>query len=331
MNGRILVGGGTGFIGREVVKVFEKLDYEVVVIGRKKKDLKNKLPWNRFINFDTLQDEEPLRSNTQTWYDIEEFGLPSGTVAVVNAAGQNLMDPLKRWSPGFKQDIYNSRVNTNYLLAKAVTKSKVKPKAFVHMSGVGYYPQGPEIHDEKSKGGQHDFLARLVTDWEKAAGLPPDVPTRVVSLRSGVVLGRRGGLVEQTILPFTLGLGGRMGSGNQVMPWIHVKDVARLITYSVINNNCSGVYNAVSPHPTTNREFVKAYSRQLGRPAILPVPAFIFEAVFGTERANVITQSQTVLPRRTLESGFSYTYPTIEEAAKEFAHFIYDDTDPGEK
>lgn len=107
--------------------------------------------------------------------------------------------------------------------------------------------------------------------------------------------------------------------------------MARLITYSVINNNCSGVYNAVSPHLTTNKEFVKAYSRQLGRPAIFPVPAFIFEAVFGTERANVITQSQTVLPRRTLESGFSYTYPTIEEAAEEFAHFIYDDTDPGEK
>ena len=164
----------------------------------------------------------------------------------------------------------------------------------------------------------------------------------MVSLRSGVVLGRQGGLVEQTIIPFSLGLGGRMGSGNQVMPWIHVKDLASLVVYCVINKNCSGVYNAVSPHPTTNTDFVKAYARELNRPAIIPVPEFVFKAVFGSERANIITQSQvknspvqffseifpvqTVLPRRTLESGFSYTYPTIVEAAEEFAHFMYEDT-----
>ena len=211
MNGRILVGGGTGFIGREIVKAFERLHYEVVVISRKKKDIsssgkRKKLHQNFFINFDTFQDKQQPISNTQTWYDIEvrfqndrkeniyffqqEFGLPSGTVAVVNTAGQNLLDPLRRWSPGFRQDVYNSRINTNYLLAKAIAKSKEKPKAFIHMSGVGYYPTGrteslihrnkktyPEklghdVHDESSEGGKHDFLARLVTDWEKAALLP---------------------------------------------------------------------------------------------------------------------------------------------------------------
>ena len=107
-----------------------------------------------------------------------------------------------------------------------------------------------------------------------------------------MVLGRQGGLVEQTIIPFSLGLGGRMGSGNQVMPWIHVKDLASLVVYCVINKNCSGVYNAVSPHPTTNTDFVKAYARELNRPAIIPVPEFVFKAVFGSERANIITQSQ---------------------------------------
>jgi len=331
MNGRILVGGGTGFIGREIVKAFERLDYEVVVISRKKKDIsssgkRKKLHQNFFINFDTFQDKQQPRSNTQTWYDIEEFGLPSGTVAVVNTAGQNLLDPLRRWSPGFRQDVYNSRINTNYLLAKAIAKSKEKPKAFIHMSGVGYYPTGHDVHDESSEGGKHDFLARLVTDWEKAALLPQGDSTRVVSLRSGVVLGRQGGLVEQTIIPFSLGLGGRMGSGNQVMPWIHVKDLASLVVHCVSNKNCSGVYNAVSPHPTTNTDFVKAYARELNRPAIIPVPEFVFKSVFGSERANIITQSQTVLPRRTLESGFSYTYPTIVEAAEEFAHFMYEDT-----
>lgn len=330
MNGRILVGGGTGFVGKEVVKAFERLDYEVVVISRKKKDTtsegkRKKLNKNLFMNFETFQDKDPPRINTKTWYDIEKFGLPSGTVGVVNTAGQNLLDPLRRWTPEFRQDVYNSRINTNYLLAKAIEKSREKPKAFVHMSGVGYYPTGHDVHDERSEGGKHDFLARLVTDWEKAALLPAGVPTRVVSLRSGVVLGRQGGLVEQTIIPFSLGLGGRMGSGDQVMPWIHVKDLASLVVHCA-RNECSGVYNAVSPHPTTNKEFVKAYARQLNRPAIIPVPEFVFKAVFGSERANIITQSQTVLPKRTSESGFSYTYPNIQEAAEEFAHFMYEDT-----
>jgi len=330
MKGRILVGGGTGFVGREVVKLFERLDYEVVVISRKIKETPSK--GQDFLNNLFFKDEQAVRSNTKTWADIEEYGLPPGTVGVVNTAGQNVLDPLRRWTPGFRQDVYNSRVNTNYLLAKAIAKSRDKPRAFVHMSGVGFYPPGPDVHDESSEGGKHDFLARLVTDWEKAAELPPDIPSRVVALRSGVVLGRTGGLVQQTILPFSLGLGGPMGSvsGHQVMPWIHVKDLARLVAHCVFTP-CSGVYNAVAPQTTTNKEFVSAYARELSRPAVIPLPGFVFRAVFGTERANMITESQTVQPRRTLESGFTFSYPNIREAAEEFAHFMYDDPDTLEK
>eukprot|EP00092_Neocalanus_flemingeri_P055934 GFUD01066239.1.p1 GENE.GFUD01066239.1~~GFUD01066239.1.p1 ORF type:complete len:189 (+),score=58.67 GFUD01066239.1:55-621(+) len=171
MNGRIVVGGGTGFIGKEVVSLFERLDYEVLVISRKKK-AKASENWQVKLEILTDRDEEPLNQNTRSWIDIEEDGLPSGTVAVVNTAGQNVLDPLRRWSPGFKQNVYNSRVNTNHLLAKAIARSKVKPKAFVHMSGVGFYPPGLSVQDENSDGGKHDFLAKLVTDWERAAQLP---------------------------------------------------------------------------------------------------------------------------------------------------------------
>jgi len=312
------VGGGTGFIGQEVVALFERLGYEVMLIGRKKKTVELKSMNSLFHLF---KDVDPPRQNLKTWIDIEEDGLPSGTVAVVNSAGQNVLDPLRRWSPGFRQNVYNSRVNTNNLLAKAIIKSKVKPKAFVHMSGVGFYPPGPGVQDESSEGGQHDFLARLVTDWERAAQLPPEIPTRVVSLRSGVVLGRNGGLVQQTIHPFFLGLGGRMGSGSQIMPWIHVKDLSSLIAHCVFSES-SGVYNAVAPQTITNQQFVAAYARELGRPAILPLPEFILKSVFGSERASIITQSQNVQPKRTLESGFQFCYPTIQEAAAEFAHFM---------
>jgi len=319
MSGRIVVGGGTGFIGKEVVRVFEKLDYEVVVVGRKKKQ-------HSIKNVDLLRETEPLPLKLKSWIDIEDDGLPTGTVAVINAAGQNVLDPLRRWSPGFRQNVYSSRVNTNYLLAKAISKAKMKPKSFVHMSGVGYYPPGPGPQDEFSEGGKHDFLARLVTDWEMAAQLPPEISTRVVSLRSGVVLGRNGGLVKQTILPFFLGLGGRMGSGSQLMPWIHVKDLANLVAHCALND-CTGVYNAVAPQTVTNKHFVKAYAKVLGRPAIIPLPEFALKLVFGSERASMITQSQNIHPKRTVESGFTYNYPTIEEAAEEFAHLSYVDLD----
>jgi len=288
MKGRILVGGGTGFIGREVEALFEKLGYEVMIVGREKKaDISGRI-------FELLRDKDPPRQGLKTWADIEEDGLPSGTVAVVNTAGQNVLDPLRRWTPGFRKDVYSSRINTNHLLAQAIIKSKVKPKAFVHMSGVGFYPPGPGVQDEGSEGGNHDFLARLVTDWEKAAQLPPEIPTRVVSLRSGVVLGRHGGLVQQTIYPFALGLGGRMGSGSQIMPWIHVKDLSSLIAHCVFSES-SGVYNAVAPQTITNQQFVKAYAREMGRPAIIPLPEFILKAIFGSERASIITQSQVII------------------------------------
>jgi len=332
MNGRILVGGGTGFVGKEVVSLFERLDYEVLVISRKKKSflLNRKEISSSNIRMDLFKDAEPQKLNTRSWIDIEEDGLPSGTVAVINSAGQNVLDPLRRWSPGFKQNVYNSRVNTNYLLAKTIAKSKVKPKAFVHMSGVGFYPPGNSEQDENSEGGKHDFLARLVTDWEKAAQLPPEISTRVVSLRSGVVLGRNGGLVQQTMLPFFFGLGGSMGAGSQLMPWIHVKDLASLIAHCV-HSDCSGVYNAVAPHTITNKQFVKAYAKELRRPAIIPLPEFVLKAVFGAERASIITQSQNVQPKRTLDSGFNFSYPTIEEAAEEFGHLMYVDPDALEK
>jgi len=329
MSGRtILVGGGTGFIGREVVKLFEKLDYNIMIISRKKKGTSGGLA-KHVLSMETWNDETYNKNHdTMSWIDIEEDGLPLGTVAVVNTAGQNVLDPLRRWSPGFRQNVYNSRVNTNHLLAKAIARSKVKPKAFVHMSGVGFYPPGPEIQDESSEGGHHDFLARLVTDWERAAQLPPEIPTRVVSLRSGVVLGRNGGLVQQTIFPFYFGLGGSMGSGSQIMPWIHVKDLAGLIAHSVFSD-CSGVYNAVAPQTITNKQFVKAYAKEMLRPAIIPLPEFVMKAVFGAERASIITQSQNVQPKRTLESGFHFNYPTIQEAAEEFAHLMYEDLDNG--
>ena len=192
---------------------------------------------------------------------------------MINCCGQNVLDPLHRWNEDFKQKVYNSRVKTNEMLARAIRESEDPPAAFIHMSGVGFYPPdrlaeaGSRGQTEASPGGQHDWLASLVKDWEAAAQLPTSSSTRVVSLRSGVVLGRKGGMIQQTLLPFFFGLGGRIGPGDQVMPWVHVKDVAGLMVHAV-TSPMSGVYNTVSPSRVTNAEFTAAYARALSRPAI---------------------------------------------------------------
>lgn len=320
--GKVLVAGGTGFVGGQVVKLFERLGYDVVVISRKAAVNTAKTP--------SLLVDRDTERKTKTWSDIEADGLPSGTVAVINCSGQNVLDPLYRWNDSFKDLVYNSRVGTNRTLANAIINSPEKPACFIHMSGVGFYPpdqEGEEGRTEESEGGSHDWLARLVVDWEAAAQLPATVPTRVVSLRAGVVLGRHGGMVQQILPPFFLGLGGRMGAGDQVMPWIHVKDVAGLMAHCVTSQDCAGVYNTVAPEVITNNTFVKAFAGELNRPAFFPLPELVWRTIFGEERANMICQSQTVLPKKALKSGYNFSFPTIKEACEEFAHLSYVDPD----
>jgi len=321
VGGRVLVGGGTGFVGGAVVRALERRGYEAIIISRSAQPKKN---WAN------ISEETNKKLRRVTWKDIEADGLPSGTVGVVNTAGQNVLDPLRRWSDKLQKELYESRVMTNKVLAKAIEASRVPPLAFVSMSGVAYYPpstEGSPPHTEESPGGEHDFMARLARDWEQAAVLPSTVETRCVQLRSGVVLGRTGGMVQQTILPFFFGLGGRMGSGQQAMPWIHVKDLAELSVHCLESPTCSGVYNAVAPDIVTNSQFVKAFAGALNRPAFFPAPEFVFNLIFGKERASIVTQSQVVQPVRTLESGFEYQFPTIGEACEEFAHLMYLDPD----
>ena len=136
-------------------------------------------------------------------------------------------------------------------------------------------------------------------------------------------------MIQQTLPPFFLGLGGRIGSGDQVMPWIHVKDVAGIMVHAV-TSPMSGVYNTVSPDKVTNGQFTAAFAKALSRPAIFPVPGFVMKTIFGSERAAMVLESQTVIPERTLASGYNYRYSDIHEACREFAHLDYCDPDEHE-
>jgi len=211
------------------------------------------------------------------------------------------------------------------LLAQEIENMPKPPKVFGVISGVGFYkPSETASYTEESDGGNHDYLSRLCSNWEEASQLPAHLNVRHFVIRSGVVLGRSGGIISQLYWPFYSGLGGPIASGKQYFPWIHIEDIAGLFTYAIQSEKVHGVLNGVAPQVVTNGEFTKALARAMWRPALLPLPSFAVKLAFGEERATMMIEGQKVIPKRTLESGYKFIYPTIEEACKECSHTFID-------
>ncbi|XP_026316795.1 epimerase family protein SDR39U1 isoform X2 [Hyposmocoma kahamanoa] len=294
---RVLIGGGTGFIGSRLGELLIRSSYTVTNVSR--------MPG----------------INNISWTDLECTGLLPMTNAVVNCAGQQVMDLTKKWTPGFKQNVASSRIYTTKALAKAVNTAKHKPKVFVLITGVGAYEASPYCrYDESSAITGKDFFSTLCKDWEAAADIKP--PVRLVIIRSGVVIGRWGGMIKNMFLPFWLGLGGRLGDGKQFLPWIHIDDLCRMIQFA-IESKIEGIVNGVAPQVITNEEFTQAFANALRRPAILPVPEFVLNTLLNPERAMMLTQGQHVVPKRALENGFKFHYPCIDYACREVAPLFY--------
>ncbi len=240
--------------------------------------------------------------------------------------------------------MYDSRVNTARSLSAAIERASPpkRPNVFVQISGVGFYPRDDQLHEGKvydetydasrgveGKVATTDFFTDLTRDMEKAAALTKDVEmdTRQVIVRSGVVLGRTGGLIQRIFPSFFLGLGGPFGSGDQPLPWIHVKDLVGIITLAIEKEFVCGVLNATAPEMVTNRQFVEAFARSMWRPAVVPVPEVVWNAVFGEERAKIVTRGQRVDCKRTLEVGYQFRFGTISQACREFCSLFYVDQD----
>ncbi|XP_010887986.2 epimerase family protein SDR39U1 [Esox lucius] len=298
---RVLIGGGSGFVGRELTHLLRRKGHDVTIISR-----------------------QPGPGKI-TWSELESDGLPP-CEATVNLAGENLMNPLRWWNENYKKDLFSSRIDTTTSLAQAIAASPSPPQAWVLVTGVACYrPSLTARYSEESEWTPFDLLSRLVKEWEEAGSLPVTVAqkTRQVIIRPGAVLGRDGGAMKQMMTPFWLGLGGTLGSGRQPFPWIHVSDLAGIITHAIENSSSTlpsavpQVFNGVAPATNTNYEFTKELGRVLRRPTVFPVPGFVIDALMGSERAVVLTQGQMVEPKRTLESGFQYKYPDLSSALKE--------------
>jgi uncharacterized protein len=230
--------------------------------------------------------------------------------AVVHLAGEPV---AQRWTASARQRIADSRILGTRAVVEALTKLERKPKVLVSASAVGYYgSRADEILIEASAPAT-DFLGQVATAWEAEARRAEALGIRVVTPRIGVVLGRGGGALAQMLLPFKLGVGGRLGSGKQWMSWIHLEDLCAMISYAIRNENIAGPVNAVAPAPVTNADFTRALGRALRRPTIFPVPAIALKLLFG-EMSTVLLDGQRVIPQVAQDAGFQFQYPDLESA-----------------
>jgi uncharacterized protein len=229
--------------------------------------------------------------------------------AVVHLAGEPV---AQRWTKAAKKRIVDSRVEGTRRLVSALSTQSKRPRVLVSASAVGYYgSRGDQILTEASSAGD-DFLAGLVVAWEEAAQSAESLGIRVVRLRFGMVLGP-GGALAKLLPPFRFGVGGRLGSGHQWMPWIHIEDAVNLILFALSYAAIRGAVNVTAPHPVTNEEFTTRLALALHRPAILPVPSFVLKLALG-EMSEMLLASQRVLPTVAKSAGFRFQYQELRPA-----------------
>jgi uncharacterized protein (TIGR01777 family) len=303
---RVFITGGTGLVGSRLIKQLRQRKDSIVTLTRRPEAARTQLGGDcEIVAGDPMQAGD--------WMKTVE-----GCDAVVNLAGESIFN--RRWSAAFKQLMHDSRIKSTENVVKALAgnprNSAGNPKVLVNASAIGIYgPHGDEELTEESLFGD-DVLARVCIDWEKAARQAEALGVRVVMLRIGVVLDRAGGALVQMMKPFKMFVGGRIGSGKQVLSWIHHADLTGLILLALDNAAATGPMNGTAPHPVTNREMSKALGRAMHRPSFFPTPKLMLRLALG-EVASVVTTGQRVLPKKALALGYSFCFPTIEEALKD--------------
>jgi uncharacterized protein (TIGR01777 family) len=239
------------------------------------------------------------------WHPGKPLNLPTAFDAVIHLAGESVVG---RWTAAKKARIRDSRVLGTQTLADAIARMASKPRVMVAASAIGFYgDRGDELVNEDSPSGT-GFLAETCREWEAASAPVERAEVRVVHIRTGIVLSRHGGALGQMLLPFRLGLGGRLGSGKQWMSWIHVDDIVGAVRHVLANEGVRGAVNLTAPNPVTNAEFTKALGKALSRPAIFPVPGFVLRLAFGEMADEALLAGQRVQPVRLLTSGYAFRF-----------------------
>ncbi len=290
----IVVTGASGLIGKELVSALSGAGHRVIrAVRGAVSDPQTEMAWN------------PATGN------IDRDKL-IGADAIVHLAGANIAG--KRWTPAYKQSLIDSRVDGTTLVSEAIASLEPKPKVLACASAIGYYgDRGEETLDESAPSGD-GFLPEVCMQWERACQEARDAGIRVVNMRFGVVLSPAGGALAQMLTPFKLGGGGILGNGRQIFSWISLLDAVRAIQHVINNESLSGPVNLVSPQAVTNREFTKTLGKVLGRPTLLPMPAFVARLLFGEMADALLLASARVIPKSLQESQFEFQHPQLEPA-----------------
>lgn len=310
---RVVIAGGTGFIGRALTRAWLDAGAAVTVVSRRAGGGAGR--------------RLPAGAAVVAWDDPAWRDAVRAADVVVNLAGATIA--RFPWTAAYKQTILESRVATTRRLVEAICRQgdgagaeagagdgSPRTRVLVNGSAIGYYGDGGDRILTEDDGPGDDFLARVVRAWEDAARPAADAGVRLVLVRTGHVLGRGGGFLGKVLPPFRLGLGGPFGDGRQWLSWIHVDDYCRLVRFAAETGALSGPVNGTAPNPVTNAEFARVLGRVLGRPAVLRVPAGVLRAALG-EMAGLLLEGQRVIPARAQAAGFSYGFPELRGALED--------------
>lgn len=238
-----------------------------------------------------------------------------GINAAINLAGVGIGN--KRWTDTHKRAVLDSRLDSTDLFSRVLAALEPQPPVFISASAIGYYGgRGDEILTEESSPGT-DFVAEVCVPWEAATSPASEAGIRVVHVRTGLVMSKDGGILKQLLLPFRLGLGGRIGSGDQYWSWIDIEDEISAIRFLLDRDDLSGPFNLTAPNPLPFGEVAKILGKVLRRPTVLPVPSLAMKGLFGTERARTLLfDGQRVLPQRLVDAGFSFRFTELEDSLR---------------
>jgi uncharacterized protein (TIGR01777 family) len=293
---QVLISGASGLVGRELSAFLERRGDSVLKLVRTKNE-----------------------SDKKNIYWDPEAGLLDGAGlenldAVVHLAGENISEG--RWTDEKKARIRNSRVKGTTLLSNRISSLKSKPRVLVSASAIGIYGnRGSEVLTENSSPGD-DFLSGVCRDWESSTVAAKEAGIRVVNARIGIVLSKAGGALGKLLVPFKMGVGGRVGSGKQYMSWIAITDLISAIAFAIENDFLNGPVNLVSPNPVTNEAFTNVLGDVLSRPTILPAPAFALRMLFGEMADALLLSGARVMPEKLISSGYRFQYPELKSALK---------------
>lgn len=290
---RILITGGTGLIGSNLIPKLKPNDITVVTRN-------------------VSQAELVLGHKITLISSLDDFDNLDGFHVIINLAGEPIIS--KRWTDEQKKRIEQSRWELTEKLVALIKASNQPPALLISGSAIGYYGhQDDNIIDETFDSPHDEFSHQLCERWEFLAKQAESAHTRVCIVRTGVVLTRRGGALVKMLPPFKFGLGGPMGSGQQYMSWIHLEDMLDGLIYLIEHTQCKGIYNFTAPNPVTNEQFSKTLGAVLHRPAFLPMPSFALRLIMG-EAADLLLNGQRVIPKRLQEDGYQFHYPELEHA-----------------